>query len=129
VINENQELYSHLKYLVEGDDDTFFRPDQVLRWLAAVESSGVSETYPLVANAEISSRTAKEDPRRVDNGGIWHIDSKSFVRLSACIKCNTVIDCHEIHSNGWYQPLMLNKRALEVSTIALLPPYGLSLSV
>ncbi|RYH22509.1 hypothetical protein EON65_19080 [archaeon] len=32
----------------------------------------------------------------VDHGGIWHIKG-----------------CSDIHGNGWYQPMMLNKRALE----------------
>eukprot|EP01031_Cornospumella_fuschlensis_P037183 gene37183-45131_t len=37
-----------------------------------------------------------ERKMHLDNGGIWHIKG-----------------CSDIHANGWYQPMMLNKRAIE----------------
>jgi hypothetical protein len=41
LVNENPTLFNQIKYVMEGDDDTFFRPDQVLRWLSLVEKSGI----------------------------------------------------------------------------------------
>ena len=87
LVNENTELFKNIKFLLHADDDTYFRADQVLRWLAAVEKSGYND-YPLTANA---------GPSRTDNPrGVWHINN-----------------CHEIQSSGWYQPLMFNRAALE----------------
>lgn len=36
------DLYSHLKYFIYADDDEYFRPDQVMRWLATIENSGIN---------------------------------------------------------------------------------------
>lgn len=87
VSNVAQDLFPDVKFLLHSDDDVFWRADQTLRWLAAVHSSGISDVYPLVANAQ------KGDP---ENHGVWHIKG-----------------CEEIHTTGWYQPLMLNHLALK----------------
>jgi len=90
IANENTELYQHTKYLIQSDDDTFWRVDQLLRWLAAVDRAltdyGIADTIPLRGN----------DAFFDDNGHVWHVDG-----------------CSEIRTSGWYQPLMLNKAALE----------------
>eukprot|EP01031_Cornospumella_fuschlensis_P036503 gene36503-44284_t len=84
LVNENHDLFEQTKYMIEGDDDTFFRPDQVLRWLAAVDSSGISAEFPLVANADPSARPEKENHYTyIDNGGVWHIGG-----------------CSDVHTNG-----------------------------
>eukprot|EP01038_Epipyxis_sp_PR26KG_P006280 gene6280-8648_t len=82
-ITNYPEIYSHMKFFVQADDDTYFRPDQLLRWLASIENSGINH-FPLVAT-----------PGADTSGGVWHIDG-----------------CKEIHTGGWYQPLILNKAGL-----------------
>ncbi len=93
VANAFPELFQRIKYLIESDDDEYWRVDQLMRWLGAVENAGVSH-LPLVANADHSIT--------VDNlsssSGVWHI----------------VNGCQEINSNGWYEPIILNHAALEV---------------
>eukprot|EP00981_Chlorochromonas_danica_P011944 scaffold4354_cov196-Ochromonas_danica.AAC.7 len=59
-----------------------------MRWLSALDNSGISSELPLVAN-----------PNTLDqqhNGGVWHIKG-----------------CSDIFTVGWYQPMVLNKLALE----------------
>lgn len=73
LINENQELFGKIKYLFHGDDDTYFRADQLMNWLSAVDRSGIAE-FPIVGNGQ----RAKEDH------GLWHIDG-----------------CKEIRATGW----------------------------
>ncbi|RYY89744.1 hypothetical protein EON63_00170 [archaeon] len=42
----------------------------MLRWLAAVDNSGISAEFPLVANADASSRPEKQnEDSYFDNGG------------------------------------------------------------
>eukprot|EP01034_Spumella_vulgaris_P040761 gene40761-50437_t len=86
-----EDLFVHVKFAIHADDDTYFRPDQILRWLAAIEESGVN-TYPIIAS-----------PNDNDNNkeNVWHIKG-----------------CTEIHTNGWYQPMMLNHAALDRLKIA-----------
>lgn len=83
---DRPDVYSHIKYALHCDDDTYFRTDQVLRWLARIESTGIS-TYPLVASPN------GNDPRE----NIYSIQ-----------------ECEEVHTNGWYQPFMLNKASMEL---------------
>eukprot|EP01038_Epipyxis_sp_PR26KG_P017086 gene17086-23505_t len=93
----NEELFSHVKYLLHADDDTYFRPDQVFRWLASIENSGLSH-YPMIGNSDEWKA----------NGGVWHIQG-----------------CWEIHTSGWYQPLMLNRAALQRMAVGL-KSYGIT---
>lgn len=46
-------LYAHTKYAVHCDDDTYFRVDQMLRYLALIENSGVN-ALPIILNFERS---------------------------------------------------------------------------
>jgi hypothetical protein len=69
------------------DDDTFWRADQVLKFLALLDNSGLSG-LPLIGNLEAHSE---------HNPGVWHISG-----------------CQEIQTNGWYQPLILNAAALKL---------------
>eukprot|EP01034_Spumella_vulgaris_P025000 gene25000-31403_t len=85
LIWERPELFAHTKFALHADDDTFFRVDQVLRWLAALDNSGIN-TFPLIANGNFDDE--KEN--------VWHIKG-----------------CTEIHTNGWYQPMVLNHAALD----------------
>jgi hypothetical protein len=62
----------------------------MMRWLSLVEKAGYQD-LPLIANLEHSR---DYDPNR--KGGIYHIRG-----------------CEDVISNGWYQPLMLNKMAVE----------------
>jgi len=92
------EWFATIKYVLQSDDDEYWRPDQVLRWLAAVERAGVSQ-YPIVANKHPGEATNRGDP-------IWHISG-----------------CNEVHMSGWYQPVMFNKAAL-VKLRATVSSYG-----
>ncbi len=47
-------LYAHTKYVLHCDDDSYFRVDQVLRWLAAIENYSGLNSYPLIA--ELNTR-------------------------------------------------------------------------
>ena len=37
----NAEMYEKMKFMIETDDDTFWRVDQLLRWLNVVDKSGM----------------------------------------------------------------------------------------
>lgn len=88
LINDRKDdLFPHIKYFLHCDDDTYWRADQIMRWLATIENSGISN-YPLIANA---------DNGNPSNGGVWHIDG-----------------CKDIIASGWYQPLMFNHAALKL---------------
>jgi hypothetical protein len=90
--NENPQLFKRMKYLMLADDDTFFRPFQLMKWLAAIENSGVGH-FPLVGN----SHWTVVPPNR----GIWHIEG-----------------CKEIQASGWMQPLMFTHAAIERMRLA-----------
>lgn len=104
IANANKELWAHTKYLLQSDDDTFWRVDQVLRWLAAVEKSGISDKYPLIANVDPTPNEQKQKKP----GGVWHIKG-----------------CTEIKSVGWYQPLMMNRLAIDRMKVSA-SNYGLT---
>ncbi len=97
---DKPDLFAHTKYVLHCDDDTYFRVDQVLKWLAAIENSGLN-TYPLIA--QINSRQDSMQQR-----GSYGIKS----------------GCTEIMPMGWFQPMMLNHAALEKMKNAHLN-YGL----
>lgn len=94
---DRPDLFAHTKYALHCDDDTYWRVDQVLVWLAAIENSGMN-TFPIIANGNMN------DPKE----NVWHIKG-----------------CKEIHTNGWYQPMVLNHAALERMKVAS-SSYGLA---
>jgi hypothetical protein len=87
LLNDRPEFAATIKYALHCDDDTYWRADQVLKWLALIEKSGLSG-LPLIGNL---------DPHKESGPGVWHITG-----------------CQEIQTNGWYQPLMLNAAALSL---------------
>jgi hypothetical protein len=95
-VKSQKHIYDRMKFLLQGDDDTFWRVDQLERWLAVVEKS-VDKSIPLVGNTDNS--LSPEDVKK-DGGGVWHIKG-----------------CNEIHGNGWYQPLMLSRAAVDLIVV------------
>ncbi len=93
VANAFPELFARTKYLIESDDDVYWRVDQLMKWLGAVERAGVSH-LPIVANDDNSSAYEMLSTP----GGVWHVES----------------GCEEIKTYGWYQPIVLNHAALEL---------------
>lgn len=91
LVNERPEVFSQIKYVFHSDDDTFFRGDILMHWLQEVEMSGIAH-LPFVGNAR---------DWNVKQQGVWHIDH-----------------CSEIHSGGWYQPVMVNRQALVLMAVA-----------
>ncbi len=90
LVNDNPKLFRQIKYVLHGDDDTYFRPDAVLDWLSHVEKAGVSD-FPMVGNS---------NPGHPEhNKGHWHIKDGTCTEIQAC---------------GWFQPLMINHKALEI---------------
>lgn len=92
VANSNPTLFAKTKYLIQSDDDTYWRTDQLMRWLASIENAQVSH-LPLVMNIEPSYTKEKMEKKAT----LWHID----------------VGCYEVRTNGWYQPIALNRAALE----------------
>ena len=88
LVNDRPKLFEHIKFILHCDDDEYWRADQTLKWLAAVQSSGINH-FPIIANG---------DPYTVRplNAGLWGWDN-----------------CKEVKSGGWYQPMMINHAALE----------------
>ena len=97
LVNVRSDWFKTIKYMLHSDDDTYWRPDQVLRWLAAVDNSGANN-YPLISNLELGDE---------NNHGVWRIKG-----------------CHEIHTSGWYQPVMLNHVLLNKMSSAV-SSYGI----
>ena len=60
---EDQALWSHIKYFAFCDDDMFWRPDQTLRYLAALEKSGISDKLPLCGIKQMNDREIFEIDR------------------------------------------------------------------
>jgi hypothetical protein len=79
-------VYRDMKYLIQSDDDMFWRSDQLMRWLNLVER-GPHTDLPLCANSEAPGEGSV---------GVMHVEG-----------------CEEIHTNGWYQPIMMNKAAVD----------------
>lgn len=73
------DLYKRTKYLVFGDDDSYYRVDQLLKWIADVDSSKISH-LPLIGNM----------------WNIW-IGNKGLFQ---------VIGCSEIRHYGWFQQVL-----------------------
>jgi hypothetical protein len=102
VANENSELFAHTKFLVEADDDVYFRPDQVMRYLAAVENSGINH-LPIVGNTRVvTPETTKQHYESLGNGQGGTGDVWSYKKTC----------CTEVDQAGWYEPFFLNRAAL-----------------
>ena len=60
----NAAIYEKMKFLIETDDDTFWRVDQLLRWLNVVDKSGYNH-LPIVGNPDKTLNTSfLEETRR-----------------------------------------------------------------
>lgn len=79
-------LYAKVKYVLISDDDTLWRPDQTMTWLNRIEEAGV-DYFPMIASSKFFLDT---------NEHIFGVDN-----------------CNEIVTNGFYQPTVLNKAAIE----------------
>lgn len=86
LVNEEPRLFSEIKFMIHADDDTYWRVDQLMAFLAAVDKAGL-DRFPIIGNAQNSSP---------GNMGVWHINN-----------------CKEIMAAGWFQPMLLNHAALE----------------
>jgi hypothetical protein len=86
LVNDEPRLFAEIKYIVHADDDTYWRVDQLMKFLAAVDNAGL-DRYPIIGNA------GNTNP---GNMGVWHINN-----------------CREIMASGWMQPMLLNHAALE----------------
>lgn len=86
LINDSPQLFATTKYLIQADDDTYWRVDQVMRFLAVLEHAGLSH-LPIIGNPQKGLS---------NNFGVWHIEG-----------------CKEIMASGWMQPIILNRAALE----------------
>lgn len=96
LVEARPEIYKKSKFIIQSDDDMFWRVDKLFQWLAAVDKAGL-ESIPWIANGQIShSIETLSAP-----GGLFFHEG-----------------CHEIHTNGWYQPMVLNKAAVERFWIA-----------
>lgn len=94
LINDRADLFKKIKFAMHCDDDTYFRPDQILKWLATVDKAGLDD-IPIIGNA---ARGHKGDTAM----GVWHING-----------------CTEVQSSGWYQPLMMNHAGMQRIAVAV----------
>ena len=92
---DRPDVYSHIKYAIHGDDDNFMRVDQLMMFLARLEKIGLS-TIPIVGNSILGEYQE-------------HVYGTK--------------GCTEIHSMGWYQPLIINRAAMERMRVAF-SSYG-----
>eukprot|EP01032_Pedospumella_encystans_P014735 gene14735-16900_t len=96
IVNVRPDFFAQIKFMLHCDDDMYWRPDQVFRWLASVQNSGANQ-YPLIANLHRGDETR----------GVW-----------------MTTNCKEVHSSGWYQPAMLNHLLLAKMAVGA-AAYGL----
>jgi hypothetical protein len=99
LVNDRPKLFEHIKFILHCDDDEYWRADQTLKWLAAVQNSGINH-FPIIANGDPYTL-------RPLNPGLWGWDN-----------------CKEVKAGGWYQPMMINHAALEKMGRAV-KAYGL----
>lgn len=97
IVNVRPDFFAQIKFMLHCDDDMYWRPEQVFRWLASVQHSGANN-YPLIANLEKGDDRAR---------GVW-----------------MTTNCKEVHSSGWYQPAMLNHLLLAKMAVGA-AAYGL----
>lgn len=91
-VAEAAELFSHLKYLILADDDTYFRVDEIFRWLSYIDKSNIDH-LPIIGGVDTGLNP--DDNNDVPHG-IWHVEN-----------------CTEVHIHGSYQPVLFNKKAIE----------------
>lgn len=89
-------LFNSLHYYVISDDDTFWRVDQLLRWLSGLDKSKIWNV-PLIANKFPPNKNGD----RIGAGGVFGHSN-----------------CGEIHTHGWYQPALLTRSALHKYAVA-----------
>jgi hypothetical protein len=92
LIYDNLELYKKIEYAFVIDDDEFIRLDQLFRWIYLLDDANIN-TLPIVGNSYGGSNA---------DGGVWHQKR-----------------CSNVHTMGWYQPMMLNKKAIEVVSTSI----------
>ena len=51
LLNSERNLFDKVKHAVFTGDNVYIRPDQLVRWLSAVDHSGVAQ-YPVIASAD-----------------------------------------------------------------------------
>lgn len=98
IVNDYDGFIDNIDYIFHGDDDTYYRPDQILRYVGAIEKSGINH-LPIVGNAE-----PDHDYTKV--GGVWHING-----------------CTDISNTAWFQPAFVNKAAIKKMSVAF-ASYG-----
>lgn len=97
LIYENPSLLDHIQYAFVGDDDEYWRVDELLKWLLLLNQTGSSSHIhqrPLVGNNYPTSNA--------EFNGVWGHEG-----------------CKEVQSMGWYQPMMLNRNALDRVKVSL----------
>lgn len=78
--DRHSDLFKEIKYVFHADDDTYFRAEPLLRWVAALDNSGLG-ALPLTANDK-KSHIHGVDTDSV--GGVWHIEH-----------------CKDLETGGW----------------------------
>lgn len=86
-------LYPNMKYFFMSDDDTFFRVDEVMRWLSLLDKSPAAD-LPIIGGVDTGMEPSDDNNKP---HGVWHITG-----------------CEEIHVHGSYQPVMFNKISLNL---------------
>lgn len=102
LVSVRAELFSSLRYVMLADDDTYFRVDQLLNWLSYVDKR-VDSNLPIVGNGIPSIKPKDKEELR----GVFHIEG-----------------CKEILTNGWYQPVLMNRKAISIISNATFD-YGI----
>ena len=74
---DRPDLFAHLKFALHCDDDTYWRPEQVLRWLAAIDNSGMM-TFPIIGNGN------SNDPKE----NVWHVKGTYMKRTYCTLQYN-----------------------------------------
>jgi hypothetical protein len=79
LVHARGELFASTHHVLITDDQTYWRPDQLLRWLAAVQRSGVDK-YPIIATADPESAP---QPQRPNSYRDWLFGGTSAGRVTA----------------------------------------------
>ena len=65
LVNDRPKLFEHIKFILHCDDDEYWRADQTLKWLAAVQNSGINH-FPIIANGDpYTVRPLNPEPARL----------------------------------------------------------------
>lgn len=96
LLNEGKSMFGSMQHALFIGDDTYIRPDQLVRWLHSVGQSGVS-VYPIIASAD--------------------------AKMSRPNGLPGVRGCKEIHTRRYKLPFMMN-RALFTQLGSAATAYG-----